>query len=92
MLPGSVSRPRRLKVDPPCIIVDVETERVKSIVLWYWFAPGHPFFLELDEPLGLPIRQARPEGGKGELERTGRHPPEVLVMAHRREPERATRA
>ena len=44
--------------------------------------------IEPDQPLGLPVRQARPEGGEGEVKRAGRHPAEVLVTAHRREPER----
>jgi hypothetical protein len=44
--------------------------------------------IEPGEPLGLPVRQAGPDGGEGEVKRAGRHPPEVLVTAHRREPER----
>ena len=40
-----------------------------------------------DEPLGLAARQARPGRGKREVERARRHPPEILVLPHRGEPE-----
>jgi hypothetical protein len=44
--------------------------------------------IELDQPLGLPVRHAGPDGGEGGVKRAGRHPAEVLVTTHRREPER----